>query len=53
MQDKLVERMIAKIEKMVIGNQLELETDLGSIANQDQLNTIMNYVEIGKNRRPQ
>ncbi|HAA09048.1 MAG: aldehyde dehydrogenase family protein [Syntrophomonadaceae bacterium] len=48
MQDELVERMIAKIKKMVIGNQLDMETDLGPIASQEQLNTICRYVQIGK-----
>ncbi len=48
MQDELVERMIKKIQKMVIGDQMDINTDLGPIANADQLRTIMNYVEIGK-----
>ncbi len=48
MQDQLVERMIAKIKKMTIGDQMRWRTDLGPIANEDQLKTIMNYVEIGK-----
>lgn len=48
MQDELVERMIEKIKKMVIGDQMDMETDLGPIANEDQLRTIMNYVQIGK-----
>ncbi|MGE5391648.1 MAG: aldehyde dehydrogenase family protein [Deltaproteobacteria bacterium] len=48
MQDELVERMIEKIKKMVIGDQMDINTDLGPIANEDQLRTIMNYVEIGK-----
>lgn len=48
MQDELVERMIAKIKKMVIGDQMDINTDLGPIASEDQLRTIMDYVEIGK-----
>lgn len=48
MQDELVERMIAKIEKMIIGDQMELTTDLGPIASDEQLRTIMEYVRIGK-----
>ncbi|MGE5405174.1 MAG: aldehyde dehydrogenase family protein [Candidatus Saccharibacteria bacterium] len=48
MQDELVGRMIEKIKKMKIGNQLDMETDLGPIASEDQLKTIMNYVDIGK-----
>ena len=53
MQDELVERMIAKIKKMVIGDQMDMETDLGPIANEDQLRTIMNYVQIGKDEGAQ
>ncbi len=48
MQDELVSRMIAKIKKMVIGDQMNMETDLGPIASEQQLLTIMSYVEIGK-----
>ena len=32
----------------MIGNQLDMETDLGPIASQEQLNTICRYVQIGK-----
>ncbi len=48
MQDELIDGMIAKIKKMVIGNQLDKATDLGPIVSQEQLNTIINYVDIGK-----
>jgi aldehyde dehydrogenase (NAD+) len=53
MQDQLVETIIDKIKKLVIGNQLDLATDMGPIASQDQLNTIMNYVQIGKDEGAQ
>ncbi len=48
MQDELVERMIEKIKKMVIGDQMDMATDLGPIASEDQLQTIMHYVQVGK-----
>lgn len=48
MQDELVDKMIAKIKTLKIGNQLDPTTDLGPIASLDQLNTIKRYVEIGK-----
>jgi aldehyde dehydrogenase (NAD+) len=48
MQDELVERMIAKIKKMVIGDQMSMDTDLGPIASEEQLQTIIRYVDIGK-----
>jgi aldehyde dehydrogenase (NAD+) len=33
-QEELVERMVSKLKKLKIGNQLDLETDLGPIANE-------------------
>ncbi|MEA1960871.1 MAG: aldehyde dehydrogenase family protein [Bacillota bacterium] len=53
MQDELVERMIAKIQTLTIGDQLDPATDLGPIASLDQLKTIERYVEIGKNEGAQ
>lgn len=47
MQDALVDRLIQKIKALNIGDQLDLATDLGPIASQEQLRTIMRYVEIG------
>ncbi|HZJ85361.1 MAG TPA: aldehyde dehydrogenase family protein, partial [Syntrophomonadaceae bacterium] len=49
LQDELVGRMIKKIRKMNIGDQLDMATDLGPIANEKQLETIMDYVAMGKN----
>ncbi|HNX28362.1 MAG TPA: aldehyde dehydrogenase family protein [Syntrophomonadaceae bacterium] len=53
MQDELVELMIKKIKKMIIGDQMDLATDLGPIASNEQLKTIMNYVQIGKDEGAQ
>lgn len=47
-QDELVERMTAKIKKMVIGNQLDINTDLGPVASEEQVKTIQRYVELGR-----
>lgn len=47
MQDDLVARMIKKIKKMKIGDQMDMTTDIGPIASMDQLKTIMEYVDIG------
>lgn len=47
-QDELVAGMIRKIERMKIGDQLDITTDLGPIANEKQIKTIMRYVELGK-----
>ncbi len=48
MQDELAGRMIEKIKKMRIGDQLLPETDLGPIASEDQVQTIARYVKIGQ-----
>ncbi|MDO4539824.1 MAG: aldehyde dehydrogenase family protein [Syntrophomonadaceae bacterium] len=48
MQDEIVERMIAKIKTLTIGDQMQMTTDLGPIASADQLQTIERYVAIGK-----
>ena len=44
-QQELAERMVEKIKKMTIGDQLDMATDLGPIANAMQLDTIINYVK--------
>jgi acyl-CoA reductase-like NAD-dependent aldehyde dehydrogenase len=48
MQQELVERMIAQIRKLKIGDPLSPETDIGPVVSEQQLKTIMEYVEIGK-----
>lgn len=47
MQDELLNRLIEKIKKLTIGNQLDMTTDLGPIASLEQLHMIERYVEIG------
>ncbi|GBF34549.1 aldehyde dehydrogenase [Desulfocucumis palustris] len=53
LQQELVERMIEKIKKMKTGNQMDPATDLGPIASEAQLKTIINYVETGKSEGAQ
>ena len=48
MQQELVERMIFQIKKLKIGDPLNPETDIGPVVSEQQLKTIMKYVEIGK-----
>lgn len=48
MQDELVAGMIKRIKVMKIGDQMDPATDQGPIANLNQLQTIMKYVDIGK-----
>jgi aldehyde dehydrogenase (NAD+) len=48
MQDALVAGMIEKIKLLKIGNQMDPLTDQGPIASLQQLNTILGYIEIGK-----
>ncbi|SHH08140.1 aldehyde dehydrogenase (NAD+) [Thermosyntropha lipolytica DSM 11003] len=47
LHDALVDKLIQKIKKLTIGNQMDMATDLGPIASEDQLNTIKEYVRIG------
>lgn len=53
MQDQLVDAIIDKIKKLNIGDQMDLATDLGPIASAQQLQTIMDYVKIGRDEGAQ
>lgn len=46
--DKLVDRLIGKIENLKLGNGLEESVDVGPIVNEDQRKGIHEYTEIGK-----
>ncbi|NLG32859.1 MAG: aldehyde dehydrogenase [Syntrophomonadaceae bacterium] len=48
LQEPLAELMVNKIKKMVIGDQMDRNTDLGPLISAQQLQTVMKYVEIGK-----
>src|SRR5437016_988466 len=44
-----VERFVERVKSLKVGNGLDVDTDLGPCINEQQLKTVMSYVEIGKN----
>ncbi len=46
---EFVERFVEKVKKLRVGDGLDPKTDMGPCINEQQLNTVMKYVEIGKN----
>jgi acyl-CoA reductase-like NAD-dependent aldehyde dehydrogenase len=45
---EFLERFVKRVKTLKIGNGLDSETDIGPLINQTQLQTVMKYVEIGK-----
>jgi acyl-CoA reductase-like NAD-dependent aldehyde dehydrogenase len=46
---EFVERFVKGVKSLKVGNGLDPSTDMGPCINEQQLKTVMNYVEIGKN----
>jgi len=46
---EFVERFVERVKSLKVGNGLDSSTDMGPCINEQQLKTVMNYVEIGKN----
>jgi aldehyde dehydrogenase (NAD+) len=46
--DKFTDMLVKRAEKLKIGNGLDESVDMGPCINQGQLETILNYIEIGK-----
>src|SRR6476646_833953 len=46
--DKVMEKAVARVNKIKQGNPLELSTMIGAQASNDQLEKILSYVDIGK-----
>lgn len=46
--DKFVEKLISRLKNARIGNPMNLETDVGPIATESQLQKVLDYIEIGK-----
>jgi aldehyde dehydrogenase len=46
--DRFMERAMKRIEKITIGNPLELTTMMGPQASEEQLKKVMSYMDIGK-----
>jgi acyl-CoA reductase-like NAD-dependent aldehyde dehydrogenase len=45
---KVVDMMVKRAEGLRIGNGLDEKVQMGPLINQDQLNTVMKYIEIGQ-----
>jgi alpha-ketoglutaric semialdehyde dehydrogenase len=46
---EFVERFVARVKSLKVGDGLDVDTDMGPCINEQQLKTVMDYVEIGKN----
>src|SRR5258706_823611 len=46
---EFVERFVERVKSLKVGNGLDTTTEMGPCINEQQLNTVMSYVEIGKN----
>jgi aldehyde dehydrogenase len=47
--DQFMEKAIARVEKITVGNPMEMTTMVGAQASEEQLKKILSYFEIGKN----
>lgn len=45
--DKLMQRLTDSVSKLVVGNQLDPDTNLGPLVSQKQFARVMNYIDIG------
>jgi acyl-CoA reductase-like NAD-dependent aldehyde dehydrogenase len=46
---EFVSRFVNRVKSLKVGNGLDVSTDMGPCINEQQLKTVMSYVEIGKN----
>ncbi len=46
---EFVERFVSRVKSLKVGDGLDPSTQMGPCINEQQLNTVMKYVEIGKN----
>jgi alpha-ketoglutaric semialdehyde dehydrogenase len=46
---EFIERFVERAKSLKVGDGLDSSTDMGPCVNEQQLKTVMNYVEIGKN----
>jgi alpha-ketoglutaric semialdehyde dehydrogenase len=44
-----MDRFVERVKSLKVGNGLDLDTEMGPCINEQQLKTVMSYVEIGKN----
>src|SRR5207245_8504807 len=46
---EFVDRLVDRVKSLKVGDGLDASTDMGPCINEQQLKTVMSYVEIGKN----
>jgi alpha-ketoglutaric semialdehyde dehydrogenase len=46
--DKFIEMLIARTEKIRVGDGMDSNTDMGPAIDESQMNTVLKYIEIGK-----
>lgn len=47
-KEKFIEELIEKTKKLVIGDPLEMKTQVGALISKEHLDKVMGYIEIGK-----
>src|SRR5690349_7841853 len=47
---EFVSRFVERVKSLKVGDGLDPSTEMGPCINEQQLNTVMSYVEVGKNR---
>src|SRR6266478_4679251 len=47
-QDEFVEKLVARAKKMVPADPLDPKTRMGAIVSQEQMQTVLSYIEVGK-----
>lgn len=51
--DEFIELLTEKVKKIVVGNPLDEKTQMGPVIDEDAMNSILNYIEIGKKENGQ
>ncbi len=46
--DEFIERVVARVQDIKVGNPLDTETQVGAQASNDQYEKILNYIEVGR-----
>lgn len=47
-KDRFVEKLLARVEKLKLGNPLDPETDMGPLVSAEHMQTVLDYLEKGK-----
>ena len=47
---KFCEKLVAKVKQLRVGNGLDAKTEVGPVINQQAMDKILSYIEIGKNQ---